>query len=689
MTARRARVLGGLATLVALAACSPAPPPAEPAWPAAALPGGNVLLVTVDTLRADRLTPATMPALSRLAERGRRFTTTYAHAPMTLPSHASILTGLLPPAHGVRGNAGYRLVDGQTTLAERLHARGYRTGAFVGAFVLDARFGLAQGFDRYSGVDDDRPFAGDFAYAERPARAVLNEAAAWILDPSAAEPWLAWVHVFDPHAPYGAPPRSGLSGYDADVHETDRALGDFLERLRAAGALARTFVVVTADHGEGLGEHGEATHGLFAYDTTMRVPLVVAGPRVGRGVHTQPAAHIDLVPTVLEVLGVTADPSLPGRPLRDVAAAGSTTRAVYLEAMEGWLTARAAPVTAVVAEGWKLVDVPVGELYNVAADPGERENVWARDPARRRALEARLKEFGPAATLEGAELVEAGEAAARLRALGYAAAGTAAPAARFSDVDDPKAVRPLYERFLATLGGPSPSVDALREIVAARPAFEAARLAAASLLIEQSRAAEAVPLLEEGRALAGAGPALDERLAVAFLAAGRHAEAVAMLDAVVSRPGASADAWNALGVARAETGRSAAALAAFDRAVTLAPAAGGLRVNRAVARLRAGDTAGAEADVLAALEARPAWSEAWRLLATARYDRGDRAGAIAAWTRLVDLVPADADALFNLAVTARDLGRQEEAARWARRFLAAVPPGARPDERRIIERLLR
>ncbi|MGE3190282.1 MAG: sulfatase-like hydrolase/transferase [Vicinamibacterales bacterium] len=663
--------------------------PAAGDWPAAGLPGGNVLLVTIDTLRADRLTPAVMPNLSRLADDGHRFPTAYAHAPLTLPSHSSILTGLTPPAHGVRGNGAFRLADDQVTLAERLSARGYRTGAFVGAFVLDPRFGLAQGFDTYDAVDDERPFAQDFDFAQRRADAVLAQAGQWVLAGDQARPWFAWVHLFDPHAPYDAPAAAGLGAYDAEAHYTDAALGTFLDRLRAGGALARTLVIVTADHGESLGEHGEQTHGLFAYDATMRVPLVIEGPGLGTGVHDRPAAHVDVVPTVLETLGLPADPALPGRPLREVAAAPSSTRAIYMEAMDGWLTARSAPVRAIVAGGWKLVDVPRGELYDLGADPGETTNLWDREPERRRALEARLASIEAEVSTPATAAPRDSDAEARLRALGYASGG--APdmdAGALTDADDPKVVRPLYERFLDLLGAGSPDADALLAIVRERPAFDAARLAAASVLIDAGRAGDAVAALEPVASAPGASLALRERLGAALLAAGDPARAGAVLSAAVEDPEASADAWNALGVARAQTGQPAAALAAFDRAVALAPASARILFNRALGRLSAGNAAGGEADLAALTSAHPEMADAWRLLATVRFQQGDRPAAVAAWQRVAGLAPDDGDTLFNLAVTLRDLGRVDEARTWARRFDAAVPAGSHAPERRELASLL-
>jgi choline-sulfatase len=235
-------------------------------------PRPNLLLITLDAVRADRVTAKLTPSLDALAARGTRFERTYAHAPLTLPAHASILTGLLPPAHGVRNN-GFRLDAAVTTLAEMLAAAGYRTGAFVGSSALDARFGLAQGFEEY----DDRydllhgpAGANAFRQGARRGAAVLAAASAWIARQS--EPWFAWAHVRDAHAPYVS--------YDHSVAAADAAIGAFLDAPAIAAFRDRTVVVVTSDHGEMLGEHGERTHGLFAYEGAIRVPLILAGPGI-------------------------------------------------------------------------------------------------------------------------------------------------------------------------------------------------------------------------------------------------------------------------------------------------------------------------------------------------------------------------------------------------------------------------
>ena len=270
-----------------------------------------MLLITIDTLRQDRVGAygshnGLTPNIDRLAAAGIRFAHAFSPAPLTLPAHASILTGLLPRHHGIHSNTRFRLDQHVPTLATALKAAGYRTGAFVGAFVLDSRFGLNQGFDEY---DDRLPRSerASFHFAERRAAEVVTAAGNWILSPPAAAgtPWFAWAHLFDPHAPYDAPLeyRAGRTPYDAEVAYADAMLGQLLARLKAAHALDTTLVVLTADHGESLGDHGEMTHGLFAYDSTLAVPLIVSGPSISPATVTAPVSHPDVTPTILDLLG--------------------------------------------------------------------------------------------------------------------------------------------------------------------------------------------------------------------------------------------------------------------------------------------------------------------------------------------------------------------------------------------------
>jgi arylsulfatase A-like enzyme len=289
----------------------------------------NILLVTIDTLRADRIGIGVAPTIDRLAASGLRFTSARTAAPLTLPSHTTIHTGLLPPAHGVRENGVGALSAAHRTLATLLKGTGYRTAAFVGAFVLDRRFGLAQGFDTYDDQIPRDPDATERLEAERPASAVVDRALAWlrtlpgesrIPNPESRvadsqspipNPFFVWIHLYDPHAPYDPPPEFRArtkTPYDGEIAYADSQIARVLDALRASAAIDRTLIVIAGDHGEALGAHGERTHGMLLYDSTLLVPLVIAAPAsMGYRPTTigEAVSLAEIAPTILRAAGVT------------------------------------------------------------------------------------------------------------------------------------------------------------------------------------------------------------------------------------------------------------------------------------------------------------------------------------------------------------------------------------------------
>jgi arylsulfatase A-like enzyme len=381
--------------LVALAAgCTPGGPddPGHPGAPTNGIPlppralsGHDVILITLDTVRADRLgcygyDGAATPVLDGLAARGVRFTDAVTPVPITLPAHASILTGLLPPAHAVRLNGAHRLGPDATTLAELLRDAGYATGAVIAASVLEGSRGLDQGFDHY---DDD--IAGARS-AERPAGEVTDRALTWLGGRATDRPVFLWVHYFDAHDPYQPPPpyaeRFAGSPYDGEIAHVDAEIGRLLDGLAALGRPTTPLIVVTADHGEGLGEHGERTHAHLVYESTVHVPfIVVPGDRVTspRVVDDRVVSLVDVAPTILTLLGRPVPEGLDGRSLVDDRPHSPPTedRQVYVETlwphlMHGW-----APIRALRRHGDKYTDAPFPEYYDLSRDPDETTNLIA------------------------------------------------------------------------------------------------------------------------------------------------------------------------------------------------------------------------------------------------------------------------------------------------------------------------
>jgi arylsulfatase A-like enzyme/Tfp pilus assembly protein PilF len=653
----------------------------------------NVLLITVDTLRADALGcdggPARTPNIDALAAAGVRFSFAHAQAVVTLPSHASILTGTYPFQHGYRQNSGYRLTPGVQTLATRLKASGFQTGAFVGAFPLDARFGLTPGFDVYDGRFDNVGTGGEFLLPERPATVVVSRATEWIRGTSAK--WFAWVHVYEPHAPYRPPPpfdrEYASQPYYGEVAEVDRALAPLLDLVRNGSANGRpTLVILTGDHGEALGEHGETTHGLFAYEATLRIPLIMAntggpsgsgGSRRSGEVSDQPVRHVDIVPTILDALALPVPAELPGHSLRTRADRdGGATRASYFEAMESMIDFGFAPLDGVLVGRDKYIHLPLPELYNLAADRAEATNLIDRSAERARVLSARLTDFH--AAVPGAPQAEAPEVAARLQSLGYVS-GSAAPKTHYTERDDPKQLVAIDRRMKEAValdeeGSLPGAIRLYGEILKDRPDMMAA---SRHLAFDQWRAGAVPAAVDTLRAALRAGPATPGaqiQLGTYLMESGRAAEAIELLRvAAAAEP--SLDAWNALGIAYARGGRATDALATFDRSLAIDPGNAMTFENIGTVHLEAGRLADAKRAFEHATASNPDSSQAHAGLAVVALKSGDRQTAIAQWTRSVDLQPSNFDAVYTLGMQLAQAGQMDAARHYLTQFVQHAPRG--------------
>ena len=436
-------------------------------WPASSRL--NLVLITIDTLRADHVgaygAPAGVtPALDALAGRGVRFDQVQTAVPLTGPSHATILTGQYPPTHGVRGNVVFTLNDEHPTLATLLKRRGYRTAAFVGAYLVAAAFGFNQGFDTFD-EEFHESGPGDQG-AERRANEVADAAMRWF--GSAPDgPFFTWLHFYDPHAPYDPPPpyRERFAGraYDGEIAFTDAQIGRVLDALRASGHERDTVIMVLADHGEGLGEHHELTHAVLTYQSTMRVPWIAAGPGIPAA-RTIPArvATIDLLPTALGLLGIDADRSLLGRDLRPLMnGREAASDPLYQESLFGRLNCHWAALRGWVKDDWKLIIGAAPELYNLADDPGELRNLAASQPDRVRGmsdqLQRGLQRLAPGGDRAQPRVASA-EQEERLRSLGYTAGSGGSGPLDDPTLPDPRTHVELYDRLQAATVAQGPAL---------------------------------------------------------------------------------------------------------------------------------------------------------------------------------------------------------------------------------------
>ncbi len=429
---------------------------------AAPVPRTNVVLITVDTLRADRVgaygyAKARTPNLDGMAASGVRFEKAFSPVPITLPSHACMLTGTYPMRNGMHDFSGNRLDPAQPTLATVLKAEGYATGAVVGAAVLDRRFGLNNGFDfYYDNFDFNRMLETNLDAMERPGNLVMDQALAWLRKNSSRRFFL-WVHLYDPHHPYNppAPYNTQLAdAYDGEIAFTDAQVGRLLRYLKLGGLLSKTIIVLAGDHGEGLGEHGEKTHGFFIYNSTLHVPLLMklpAGTAGGKRLVADAVSLVDVMPTVLEALRLPVPSQVQGRSLLPLLKARSEADAspLYAESYLPRLHFNWSELRGIQSGNYRLIDGPKPELYDLSRDPGETQNLHQQKPAVAEELRAQLgsviqKYSAGGETAQQTSLDPA--MAERLQALGYAALpGGSNPTISNRELPDPKDRIGMYE----------------------------------------------------------------------------------------------------------------------------------------------------------------------------------------------------------------------------------------------------
>lgn len=639
--------------------------------PVAAPKPDDIILITIDTLRADSVgfagkTGVKTPFLDRMASEGIVFSNAHAHNVVTLPSHTNILTGLYPYQHGVRDNAGFKLDPKHETVAAMLRRAGYTTGAFVGAFPLDARFGLNRGFDVY----DDNYGKGaaklEFALQERPAAAVLDAATRW-WNANAGKKRFLWVHLYDPHAPYH-PPEPFATQYAADpylgeIAYVDDALGKAVSPLLSNG----TLLIITADHGEARGDHGERTHGLFAYESTLKVPLIVWRGQSGHRVEPAYVRHIDIVPTIVGAAGIAKPSTLPGASLLE----RIDSRDSYFESLSTSLSRGWAPLTGIIHRGEKYIDLPLAELYDLPRDPREENNLLDRQ--RRDVAEARRILTSLHANTDVTSGSVSAEEVARLRSLGYLG-GTADRKKAYTAGDDPKnlvgidskihqAIDAYERRDLAK------AVALAQEVVTEQPDMSSGRELLAFLLQQQERIGEAIANLREAVRTGGQSPRVQ--LALLLTESGRAGEAAEILAPLA--PAGDPDVVNAYGIALADEGKLDAAAVQFESVLKNDPNNAPALQNLGIVALRRDDVNGAERYLTKALALSPRLPLALNTLGVVYARQGDFPRAVTFWQQAVDIDPRQYDAMYNIGLVEGRAGHTREARAALTRFVNEAP----------------
>jgi arylsulfatase A-like enzyme/tetratricopeptide (TPR) repeat protein len=671
----------------------------------------SLVLVTLDTVRADHLgcygdRQAVTPSLDRLASEGLRFANASSAVPLTLPSHTSLLTGLLPPHHGLRNNGVGALRPGTATLATLLAGAGYRTGAFIGAFVLDHRFGLKTGFEVYDDEIERDPKAGPVLEAERPGSEVVDRALAWLAKDD-ARPFFLWAHLYDAHAPYTPPPawRARHPGrpYDGEISAVDEQVGRILEELRRRGLDGRTVVAVVADHGEGLGEHGERTHGLLLYEPTLHVPLLLRVPwAVKPRVVETPVSLVDLAPTLAGLLGRPFPGTLDGRDLSKALLAGGEPAPgeLYAEtrypAIFGW-----SPLSALRRRDLKYIAGSRPELYDLRRDPRERESLLQRpaSPApEARGFAARLAAIEASAVTTARPLAADAETRAKLASLGYVAgsapaSGPSGEAAKGRPID-PQVMVDLFQRFekaneRLTSGDAQGAVSGFAALVAADPANPVFRGKLGAAWRERGDAAKALPFYRQAAAEAPRDPEAWYNLASALQEAGQPGEARRAIERALQLDAGRPEAHNTLGIIEMGQGN-------FEQARRELTAATAIDPRDAVAFNNLGNVLRAEHRLDEAADAyqrsavlAPRYAEPLNGLGTLAVERDRPREALPFFERALALAPGYHEVRLNQAI-AHDLAGDADAALSAYRgFLAATAGDPKfSEQRRAAQQLL-
>ncbi len=609
----------------------------------------NVLLVTIDTLRADRLRcygyqAIETPVLDRLAREGTLFEHAVAQTPLTPPSHASIFTGTYPTVHKVRNTGGFVLPSSSQTLATILQQQGWDTAAFIGASVLKKSFGFSQGFAVY---DDKMPKADKKdevgEYPERRAGVVVDHALAW-LGSQSGKPFFLWAHLYDPHLPHN-PPEPYRKGnlYDGEIAYTDHELGRLVEAAEKRNAL----IVVLADHGESLGEHGEQTHGVFLYDSTLHIPLIVKGPGVPAGLRVkQQVRTIDVLPTILDLLGgapppacqgASAVPAFSGRPLRSSVSYSET---LYPKINMGW-----AELRGIRTDRWKYIRAPKPELYDLAQDPRELRNVIGEHQKEADELDAELRRY---ARTDRPEKVETNtldaKTMAQLKSLGYVSG--------FSG-----------REFQLDGSGPDPK-DRLKIL----KALESAGPEASGM-----PTARRIAVLKQALAEDPHNPTLYYYLGGQYEVAVRYGDAMKLYQTAIEQGVRNGRVYSRLGDLQLRAGNKDAAITAYERAAQFNPLDAEAQNNLATAYLEKQRVADAERVYKWILATGEEHAPAYNGLGLIAIQRQDPAAARGYFEKAVAIDPDLVEAQLNLGLIYRMAGDAPRARRCFEAFLAKAP----------------
>jgi len=664
----------------------------------------NVLLITVDTLRPDRLgcydSPyLKTPTIDGLAKEAILFERAFAQTPLTLPSHTNILLGLTPIEHGVHDNGFFHVPENYPTMATLFKESGYSCGAFIGAFPLDARFGLNRGFDVYDhGYRSDSGL--DFKFAERKAEEVVKAALDWLKKQK--PPWFLWVHCFDPHQPYEPPsPFAELYKndlYSGEVAYTDKALSGLLDYLKNSGQYENTIIILTGDHGQSLGEHGEATHGYFAYNSTLWVPLIIKASGFKPARIKSNVCHVDVLPTVLELLNKPGPEKLAGKSLVPLMKGKKLPpRKIYFESLYAYYRRGWAPLRGFIEENKKFIDSPLPELYDLQKDFNETKNLATASISREK---EELNQWLKGAVAASPSLTMDAQSREKLASLGYVGGYTPPEKKAFGPEDDLKTLLPFNQKFesaqeLYYAGKIEESIKILREIIATRPDFDNPYLFLTTILEKAGRLPEAETILNSGIKANPRNYKLWMEAGLVQVELGNYEQAINSLKQALTLIDWDPDLWNYLGVAYWKKGEFEQAKAIYEQALKIDPKYAVTLTNLGLTEISLG-MRNKDASYLAkaaehfekALEYDRQHAEAYNGLGVVLRLRGDLNGSINMWKKVVELNPRHRFALYNLGQAYLNLGDKNNALSYLEKYKSLYYQEMTPDEKDEIETLI-
>lgn len=653
----------------------------------------NLLIITLDTTRADRLgayawPQSATPVLDRIAKEGVLFEHAVTSAPLTLPAHASLFTSAFPPRHGVRDNGGFSLDERETTLAERLNAFGMKTGGFVGAYVLDRRWGIAQGFDTYFDEFDLSALnQSSLGEVERPANEVADRALAWLHGVKSSR-FFGWVHFYDAHSPYAAPEpyRTQFADrpYLGEIAFVDAQIGRIRSFLEAERLLDTTVIVVLSDHGESLGDHGEQTHGFFVYESVMHVPLMMLTPydalrarRVADLVRT-----VDVMPTVLDLLGIPSTDNRDGQsvvPLMTGAMSelglSAYAEALYARYHYGWSELRS-----VTSDRFKYIDAPRPELYDLAQDPHETRNLYQDRRVLSDRLQALLKSTEERGEATNAPAVDVDpEVRARLAALGYVGTFVSQQAVSRSELADPKDKIELFNLIMTARElihddrDAENGLKALQAVVEKDPEVIDAWIMMGNEYVRRRELSTALDAFQRALALKPDYDLAILNMAHVYRAMGREADALIGYRRLLTLDPRNASAHQEIAQILVEEGKLDEAQQELNRALELQPNMAAGRNTLGALYLQRGDVAAGEREIRTALTQNHDLPLAHFNLALAAEQRGDLMTAIAEYQKEIALHPNSHMAQFNLGKVYERLGKTNEQAAAYRSAITSNP----------------